>query len=334
MNDEKMRAVVITKPGDIDVLEIKEVEKPSLNSANKVLVRVRAAALNRADLLQRRGFYPAPEGFPQDIPGMEFAGEVAEIGTDVRALKIGDRVFGITGGGAQAEFIVANENELAIIPENLNWTEAAAIPEAFITAHDALFTQARLQMGESVLIHAAGSGVGLAAVQLVKAIGARSYGTSRTESKLERAKEFGLDKSIAVENEPQRFVESVKEWTNGKGVNVILDLVGGNYFSANLDSLSLKGRLLLVGTTAGVKAELDFSKVMRKRLTIIGTVLRARSNEEKATATRLFANHVVPLLENKIVKPVIDRVFELKDIRAAHERLESNESFGKIVIEL
>lgn len=329
-----MRAVVITKPGETDVLEIREVEKPSLNSTNKVMVRVRAAALNRADLLQRRGKYPAPEGYPQDIPGMEFAGEVAEIGTDVRSLKIGDRVFGITGGGAQAEFIAAYENELAIIPENLNWTEAATIPEAFITAHDALFTQARLQTGESVLIHAAGSGVGLAAVQLVKAAGAFAYGTSRTESKLERAKEFGLDEYVAVENEPQRFVESVKEWTDDKGVNVILDLVGGNYFSANLDSLSLKGRLLLVGTTAGAKAELDFSKVMRKRLKIMGTVLRSRSNEEKATATRLFMNHVLPLLKSGAAQPTIDSVFEANEVRAAHERLESNESFGKVVIEL
>lgn len=334
MKDEKMRAVVITKPGGADVLEIREVEKPALNSSNKVLVRVRAAALNRADLLQRRGHYPAPEGFPQDIPGLEFAGEVAEIGDDVRGLKIGDRVFGITGGGAQAEFVVTYENELAMIPANMKWEEAASIPEAFITAHDALFTQARLQMGESVLIHAAGSGVGLAAIQIVKAAGVRAFGTSRTESKLERAKEFGLDESVAVENEPSNFVEAVNKWTNSNGVNVILDLVGGNYFSANLDSLSSKGRLLLVGTTAGAKAEFDFSRVMRKRLKIIGTVLRARSNEEKATATRLFANHVVPLLEKNFVKPVIDSVFELKDIRAAHERLESNESFGKIVIAL
>lgn len=328
----KMRAVVIKEFGSADVLEIKEVDSLRLDSANKVLVHVRAAALNRADLLQRRGKYPAPKGFPKDIPGLEFAGEVIEIGSAVESLKIGDRVFGITGGGAQSEFVCIPENEVALIPENLDWTEASAVPEAFITAHDALFTQANLKMGESVLVHAAGSGVGLAAIQLAKASGAFCYGTSRTISKLERAKEYGLDESVAVEGEPNHFVESVNEWTENKGVNVVLDLVGGNYFSPNLDALSLKGRLLLVGTTAGAKAEFDFGKVMRKRLSIIGTVLRSRSSEEKARATRLFANQVVPLLKSGAVKPVIDSVFEMKDVRAAHERLESNESFGKVVL--
>lgn len=332
MANEKMKAVVISEPGGVDVLEIKEVEKPAIKNATDVLVRVRAAALNRADLLQRRGRYPAPKGFPQDIPGLEFAGEVSAVGDDVKELKTGDRVFGITGGGAQAEFICAPENELALVSENLNWENAAAVPEAFITAHDALFTQARLQIGERVLIHAVGSGVGLAALMLVKAAGARAFGTSRTSEKLERAKAFGLDESVAVENDLQHFVEAVTTWTNGRGVNVVLDLVGGNYFSANLDALSLKGRLLLVGTTAGAKAEFDFGRVMRKRLKIIGTVLRSRSSEEKATATRLFSTHVVPLLVNGSVKPVVDSVFEMKDVRAAHERLESNESFGKVVL--
>lgn len=327
-----MRAVIIREFGNSEVLEIKEVDAPLLDSANKVLVRVHAAALNRADLLQRRGKYPAPKGFPKDIPGLEFAGEVVEIGSAVSALKIGDKVFGITGGGAQSEFVCVPENELALVPENLNWAEAAAIPEAFITAHDALFTQANLKIGERVLVHAAGSGVGLAAIQLAKASGAFCYGTSRTISKLERAKEFGLDESVAVEGEPNCFVEAVNEWTENKGVNVVLDLVGGNYFSSNIDVLSLKGRLLLVGTTAGAKAEFDFGRVMQKRLRIIGTVLRSRSSEEKARATRLFANQVVPLLKSGAVKPVIDSVFEMKDVRAAHERLESNESFGKVVL--
>jgi putative PIG3 family NAD(P)H quinone oxidoreductase len=331
--NEKMKAVVITEFGGVDVLEIGEVEKPSIKNANDVLVRVRAAALNRADLLQRRGRYPAPKGFPQEIPGLEFAGEVVAVSDDVSSLKIGDRVFGITGGAAQAEFVCANENELAIIPENLNWVEAAAIPEAFITAHDALITQAKLKKGESVLIHAVGSGVGLAAVQLAKAFGAFCCGTSRTEDKIERVKMFGLDNGVVVD-EPSQFVDSTKSWTQGMGANVILDLVGGNYFPANLDALALKGRLVLIGTTAGAKAEFEFFKLMAKRATIIGTVLRSRSSEEKAEATKLFANDVIPLLAKGSVRPVIDSVFEIKDARKAHERLESNETFGKVVLRL
>ena len=329
---EKMKAVVITGPGSVEVLDVREVERPSGPTANRVLVRVRAAALNRADLLQRRGQYPAPPGFPQEIPGLEFAGEVVAVGDEVRTLKVGQRVFGIIGGGAQAEFVSVPENEVALIPENLDWTSAAAVPEAFITAHDAIFTQGSLQMSERVLVHAVGSGVGLAALQLAKATGAFICGTSRTPSKLEKAREFGLDASVEVEDEPQRFVEAVNEWTDNAGVNLILDLVGGAYFKSNMDALARRGRLLLVGTTAGAKADFDFGVVMRKRLQIIGTVLRSRNAEEKATATRLFAEHVVPLLNNGAVKPVIDSVFEMKDVRAAHERLESNESFGKVVL--
>ena len=332
MMSEKMKAVVITAHGGVDVLEIKEVEKPFIKNLNDVIVRVRAAALNRADLLQRRGRYPAPQGFPQDIPGLEFAGEVVRLGDDVRSLKIGDRVFGITGGAAQAEFVCVPENELALVPENLSWEEAGAVPEAFITAHDAMITQAGLKKGESVLIHAIGSGVGLAAMQLAEAIEAICYGTSRTEDKIEKAKMFGLDGGIVVSDDPASFVEPIKVWTRGAGVNVILDLVGGNYLSPNLDALAKRGRLMLIGTTAGAKAGFEFFKAMAKRLTIIGTVLRSRSSEEKAEAIKLFADEVVPLLANGSIHPVIDSVFELKDIRKAHERLESNESFGKVVL--
>ena len=201
-----------------------------------------------------------------------------------------------------------------------------------MTAHDALFTQCRLQMGERVLIHAAGSGVGTAASQLVNAAGAIAYGTSRTAQKLERAKEFGLTESVVVAKDSSEFVEAVKRWTNDAGVGVILDLVGAAYLKANLDSLALKGRLIFVGTTSGAKAEIDYSVVMRKRLRITGTSLRTRSIEEKATATRLFAQHVVPLLASGKVRPVIDSVFGFDEVRAAHQRIESNESFGKVVL--
>ena len=332
MEAKVMRAVRIAAHGGVEGLEISEVPRPSKPAADRVLVRVRAAALNRADILQRMGRYPAPKGMPQDIPGLEFAGEVEETGPEARSVKVGERVFGITGGGAQAEYIVVPEATLARVPENLEWAEAAAVPEAFITAHDALFTQAGLQMGERVMIHAAGSGVGLAAVQLAHAAGAIVYGTSRTPEKLARAREYGLDEAVAVEDDPSRAASAVNEWTNGAGVDVILDLVGAKYLPANLDALALKGRLLFVGTTAGANAPLDFSVVMRKRLKITGTVLRSRSTEEKATATRLFAAHVLPLLSRGLVRPVIDKIYNMEDVREAHERLESNASFGKVVL--
>lgn len=334
MASQKMRAVVFVAHGGVEGIEVREVERPADATADRVLVRVCAAALNRADVLQRRGFYPAPPGVVQDIPGLEFAGEIEQTGSEVRALSAGQRVFGITAGGAQAEYVLVPESALVQIPSNLDWAEASAVPEAFITAHDALFTQARLEMGERVLVHAAGSGVGLAAIQLGRAGGATVYGTSRTTEKIDRARGFGLDEAIAVGNDPMIFAEAVREWTKGAGVNVILDLVGGAYLAANLDALGMKGRLMLVGTTAGATAELNLGVVMGKRLRITGTVLRARSVEEKARATRRFAAHVVPLLEREIVRPVIDKVYSMDEVRAAHARMESNESFGKIVLKI
>ena len=332
-----MKAVYVKEFGGIENLEICEVENPSKPQSNQVLVNVKAAALNRADLLQRRGLYPAPKGYPEKILGLEFAGEVAEIGENVTDFKVGDRVFGITAGGAQAELLLTDASLLAKIPENLSWTEAAAIPEAFITAHDAIFTNGNLKEGETLLIHAVGSGVGLAALQLAKAKNIKTLGTSRTANKLEKAEKFGLGPAILTNADlgenPKEFAEIVKHFTDGKGVDVILDLVGAKYLQANLESLNLKGRLILVGTTSGAKAELNFSQVMAKRLKIIGTVLRSRSTTEKAEATKAFERDVVPLLKYGLIRPNIDRIFKLEDIQAAHEYLESNESFGKIVLE-
>src|SRR5215813_13915196 len=327
-----MKAVVIIKHGGVEGLAVGEVALPPGPTANLVRVRVRAAALNRADILQRMGRYPAPLGFPQDIPGLEFAGEVESTGDKVTRWSVGQRVFGITGGGAQAEYIVVPENTLAEIPANLDWVHAAAVPEVFITSHDALFTQARLQPGESVLVHAAGSGVGTAAIQLARAAGAKSFGTSRTAEKLERARVFGLAASLVVEGEPTSLPDAVGEWTNGYGIDVVLDLVGAGYLEANLKSLAPRGRLMLVGTTSGARASIDFGIVMSKRLTITGTVLRARSEEEKATATRLFTAHVVPLLAEGKVRPVVDRTYRLEEVGEAHARMEANENFGKIVL--
>jgi putative PIG3 family NAD(P)H quinone oxidoreductase len=327
-----MKAVTIVSFGGVEGLEIRDVPDALPATLDRVRVRVRAAGLNRADILQRLGHYPAPPGYPQDIPGIEFAGEVSEVGDEVRTWKAGNRVFGIIGGGGQAQYVTVPENHLAPVPPNLDWAEAAAVPEVFMTAHDALFTQCGLQMGERVLIHAAGSGVGTAASQLVRAAGAFAYGTSRTADKLERAKEFGLTESVVAGGDPMEIVAAVKGWTNDAGVNVVLDLVGAAYLQANLAALATKGRLILVGTTSGSKAEIDFSVAMHKRLRIMGTALRIRSPEEKATATRLFAEQVVPLLASGAVRPVIDKVFQMEKVRAAHERIESNESFGKVVL--
>ncbi|MGH9963069.1 MAG: NAD(P)H-quinone oxidoreductase, partial [Pyrinomonadaceae bacterium] len=288
-----MKAVTIIKHGGVEGLGVREVETPPQPTADRVRVLVRAAALNRADLLQRLGRYPAPAGFPQNIPGLEFAGEVDEIGNEVTQWKPGQRVFGIIGGGAQAEFVVTPENQLTEIPANLNWAEAAAVPEAFITAHDALFTQAKLQMGENLLVHAAGSGVGTAAIQLGNAAGARVLGTSRTRDKLERARQYGLTDALVIESSPIELADAGRQWTGGRGIDVILDLVGSAYLEANLSCLAPQGRMMLVGTPSGSKAMLDFGAVMTKRLNIRGTVLRARSAEEKARATILFATHVL-----------------------------------------
>ena len=327
-----MKAITIASFGGVEGLGIRDVPDAPPATLDRVRVRVRAAGLNRADILQRLGRYPAPPGYPQEIPGIEFAGEIESIGAEVRQWKVGDRVFGIIGGGGQAEFVTVPENHLAAIPANLDWAEAAAVPEVFMTAHDALFTQCGLTTGEHVLIHAAGSGVGTAAIQLVKAAGAFAYGTSRTPDKLKRGKEFGLTDSVVIDDDPIKCVEAVKQWTNGTGVNVVLDLVGAAYLKANLQSLATRGRLIFVGTTSGAKAEIDYSIVMSKRLRIMGTSLRTRPAEEKAMATRLFAQHVVPLLASGDVRPVLDRVFAMEEVRVAHERIESNESFGIVVL--
>jgi NADPH:quinone reductase-like Zn-dependent oxidoreductase len=272
-----MKAVVITKPGGVEVLEVRDVESPADPTADRVRVRVFASALNRADVLQRKGHYPPPSGAPSDIPGLEFVGKVERVGPEVRDWKPGDRVFGICGGGAHAEFVVVPASHLAPIPDDLSWVEAAAVPEVFITAHDALFTNAQLQPGEFVLIHAAGSGVGTAAAQLVQAAGARVIGTSRTRDKLERAKEFGVSQGIVVGDEPSTIVDSIMRLTNDKGVDVVIDLVGAAYLDVNLKAMAAKARMVMIGTTSGSKAKIDHSLVMSKRLTIKGTVLRARS---------------------------------------------------------
>jgi NADPH:quinone reductase len=326
-----MQAVWISSSGGPEVLEIREVGKPIIND-DQVLVRVRASALNRADLLQRQGKYPPPPGFPPEIPGIEFAGEVAEVGASVRQWKPGQRVFGLVGGGAHAEYLVTYERLLAEIPANLSFEDAAAVPEVFITAHDALWTQAKLRPGETVLIHAVGSGVGLAAVQLCRAIQAVPYGTSRTAEKIEKAKPLGLNAGIVVRDSFDLLQTAAVEWTDGRGINVVLDLVGGPYVKASQSLMAPHGRIVLVGTVAGGKYELDSRYMLSKRLKVWGTVLRARPLEEKIETTQKFAAEVVPLLASGVLCPNIESVFPLADIGKAHKRLESNETFGKVVI--
>lgn len=328
---ETMQAVWIASFGGPECLEVRAVPRPVI-AADQVLVRVRASGLNRADLLQRQGRYPAPAGYPQEIPGIEFAGEVAEVGPLVRMWKPGQRVFGLTGGGAQAEYLITQERLLAEVPANLDWSEAASIPEAFITAHDALWKQAELRPGETVLIHAVGSGVGLAAVQLARAIQAVPYGTSRTADKIEKARKWGLQDGVQVQQNFDEMLAVADKWTAGRGINVVLDLVGGPYVKASQKLLASRGRMMLVGSLAGASCELDSRFVMSKRLNIRGTVLRARSLEEKILATQAFAAEVVPLFANGVLRPNIDRRFKMADISKAHAHLESNTTFGKVIL--
>jgi NADPH2:quinone reductase len=325
-----VKAVYIREFGDLDNVEIRDVPTPDELGPSDVLVRVKAAGLNRADLLQVKGAYPPPAGYSPDLPGMEFAGEVVKAAGP--GWSTGDRVFGIVAGEAQAEFLVTDTSLLARIPDNLSFNEAASVPEAFITAHDACFTQGELKQNETLLIHAVGSGVGLAALQLAKANGSTVIGTSRTADKLEACETFGLDHAI-VAGTTADIADQVMKLTNGHGADVILDLVGAGYFEQNLASLAQKGRLMLVGLTSGSKTQFDLGLALRKRAKIIGTVLRARSKEEKAEATRRFTDEVVPLLAAGAVRPNLDRAFPADEAVAAYKYLASNKSFGKVVLE-
>src|SRR3989442_9168753 len=293
-----MRAVVITRPGGPEVLEVQEVEKPE-PVGDYVRVRVRAAEISRADLQQRAGRYPAPAGSPSNIPGLEFAGVVDAVGPLVlRAWKPGQRVMGLAGGGGQAQYILAHEGLLVEIPDNLDFVQAAGVPEVFMTAHDALFTQPGLQMGERVLIHAAGSGVGTAAIQLAHATGATTFGTSRTPGKLEQARQLGLDFGLSDKN----FAAEVNRLTNDGGVHVVLDFIGAPYLAQNLEALTTWGRMVFLATLGGVQANVNLAMLMGKRISIRGCTLRTRTLEEKLAVMRRFATSVLPLLANGKVK--------------------------------
>ena len=323
------RAVRIAGKGDVEVLQLGSLQVAG-PGPGELLVRVAAAGLNRADTLQRRGFYPAPPGVVPDVPGLEYAGHVERAGAGVRDFAVGDAVMGIVAGGAMATHLVVHEREALRVPEGMPIEEAAAIPEVFLTAYDAMFAQAGLELSELLLVHAVGSGVGTAALQLGLAAGARVVGTSRTEDKLARCRALGLADGICVKD--KKFSAALAAISGGAGADVIVDLVGAAYLAENVAALALRGRVVVVGLLGGATAELPLGALLAKRGQIFGTVLRSRSLEEKASLAQAFTRHALPLFAAGKLKPIVDSVLPMSEVREAHKRMEQNESFGKIVL--
>ena len=326
----------IREPGGADVLTPSEVTLPSPPPGH-LRIRIATSGVNRADLLQRQGRYPAPSGFPEDIPGLEFAGEVEAVGEGCSLRGSGDRVMGILGGGGYAAAVTVPERETIKIPSGMDPSMAGAIPEAFLTAWDALEGQAGLRAGETVLIHAVGSGVGTAAVQLAVGAGARVLGTSRTPQKLEAAHELGLHEGIlAHPDDPEGWGEEVLSRTEGRGVDVILDLVGGAYLTGNLRVLATQARWVVLGVPGGARGTVDLRRLMARRAHLLGTVLRARPPEEKALLARAFEARMLPRFERPaggaLLRPVVDAVLPWREGKAAHQRMESNLTFGKVLL--
>ena len=322
------KAVKIKGYGGPEVLKIENysVQQPK---ASEVLVSVHAVGLNRADCLQRRGLYPAPASCPQDIPGLEFAGVVRSCGKQATLYQPGDKVMGITGAGAMASVLVAHEQELIPIPEHFSFEEAAAIPEVFFTAYDALFEQAHLYPQASVLIHAVGSGVGNAALQLAHASKAKTIGTSRSKQKLQRSKPFGLDYGIHTEN--PEFLSALHS-IFPTGVDLIIDTVGAKYAKENIKALRSQGTMITVGLLGGSKADIDLNLLLMKRINWVGSVLRSRSLEEKIYLTKRLQEYVIPLFKEGTIKPVLDCILPISEVGKAHELMETNQTFGKIVL--
>ncbi|MQG54327.1 MAG: NAD(P)H-quinone oxidoreductase [SAR202 cluster bacterium] len=324
-----MRAAVITEPGGPDVLRIMEVDDP-VPGPEDILVDVKASALNRADIIQRQGNYPAPAGSPSDIPGLEFAGVVVEAGERVVGMAKGDRVFGLLGGGGYASRTITHHRMAIPMPSDWDFVQAAATPEVYFTAYDALFNRGNLQMGESLLVHAAGSGVGTAAVQLAHQAGAFVFGTAGSPKKLDGAAKLGMDVGINYHDED--FSAVVKEKTGGAGVDVLIDFIGGPYWDQNIASMAVLGRLVEVGLMGGARVEVDLGQLLGKRLQVTGTGLRGRTLEEKLAITAQFKRHVLPHLASGSMKPIVDRTFPLEEVADAHRYMETNANFGKIVL--
>lgn len=325
-----MRAVRITEPGGPEVLSVQEVPDPE-PGPDEVLVEIRAAALNRADLLQRRGGYPAPPGWPADVPGLECAGVVLRAGRNVGTPEEGDRVMALLGGGGYAERVAVHAGMTLPVPPSLDFVEAAAVPEVFFTAYDALFRQGGAGPGDRVLVHGAGGGVGTAALQLARMGGCTVFATA-SGSKLEALDRLGLPADVTVDYRRDDFADVVRRETGGRGVDVILDVVGGPYWDANVASLARRGRLVLVGLLGGRSAEVDLGAVLTRRLTIVGTVLRSRPVGEKLELAREVRDRILPALTSGALRPIVDRVYPLKEAAEAHRRMGDDRNVGKIVL--
>jgi len=326
-----MRAVRIEQPGSARGLRLAEIEEP-VPGPGEILVDVHATALNRADWLQILGKYPVPPGTPADLLGMEYAGTVRAAGPRAARFRPGDRVMGLVPGAAFAERLITHEREAVPVPEGVSLTDAAAIPEAFFTAFDALVLQGRLGAGERVLVHAVASGVGTAATQIVQAVSSTVIGTGRAAGKLERAAAVAPFTPLTVDRDTPRFANRVLELTGGAGVDLVLDLVGGRYTAESLACLALRGRMVLVGTVDGVKSELDLRLALGKRVQITGTVLRARAVEEKMTLARAVERHVLPLFARGTYRAVVDRVLPMEQVAEAFDLLAADRNVGKIVL--
>ncbi|WP_422371427.1 NAD(P)H-quinone oxidoreductase [Hoeflea sp.] len=324
-----MRAIEISKPGGPEVLVAATRDKPA-PGGTEILVRVAAAGVNRPDCLQRQGAYPPPEG-ASDIPGLEIAGEVVAVGDAVSRFKPGDKVCALVPGGGYAEYCAVDETNALPAPNGLTLMEAAALPETYFTVWHNVFQRGGLKAGESFLVHGGTSGIGTTAIQLAKAFGARVFATAGSEAKCEAMRALGADLSINYKETD--FVEAVKQETGGNGVNLILDMVGGDYISRNYKAASVDGRIVQIAFLNGRKAEADFSLLMTKRLTHTGSTLRARSVAFKAQIADELRHQVWPLLNERKVLPVMDSIFPLEQAAAAHQRMEDGEHIGKIVLD-
>ena len=324
-----MRAWCITRPGGPDVFELEELPDPQ-PGPEEIVVRVQAVGVNRADLLQRRGYYPAPPGFDARVPGMEYAGVVERAGHRCRLRKAGDKVMGIIGGGAYAEKLVAHERETLRVPEGLALTHAAAVPEAFLTAYRALYLEADLAHGEWCLIRAATSGVGMAAVQLAHAFGNRSIGTSRSAARLQKLAVLGLDAGLTESDGD--LPKQVAGITGGAGASVVLDLLGGGYLAENLACLRDEGTLVLVGAMAGREDHIDLGIFLNRRLKLKAMTMRSQPLERKIELARMFEQRLAPWLEMGKLKTFVDKLVPFEDAPQAHRVMEAGGHLGKIVI--
>lgn len=325
-----MKAIIVKAEGGPENLAIEQVLDP-VPGAEDLLIRTHGIGLNNADLLQRRGLYPPPPG-ASPLMGLEVAGEVIATGTKVKRWKTGDRVMALLAGGGYAEQVAVHESLAMPLPDGFDYVAAAGIPEAFLTAWLELVTLAGLKAGETVLIHAGASGVGTAAIQIVKALGAKAFITAGSEEKIKRCLELGAD--LGMNYKTESFDARILAETEGMGVNCILDLVGASHWEKNIRSLAIGGKLLLVGLSGGRKSELDLGPLLSKRITVIGSTLRARPPHEKAALVDDFTRRAIPLFTEGLLKPVIDKSFAFDQVADAHRYIEKQTNFGKVVLTL